>query len=67
MKVTDNLKNDISNAPDWFFKSIESQVKKKKIAMAIMLSVIRHGEIRNIKTFYSLFMELEHICGGGIQ
>ena len=24
MKVTDNLKNDISNAPEWFFKSIES-------------------------------------------
>ena len=34
MKVTDNLKNDISNAPDWFFKSIESQVKKKKIAIS---------------------------------
>jgi len=34
MKVTDNLKNDISNAPEWFFKSIESQVKKKKITSA---------------------------------
>ena len=43
MKISDSLKEDIADAPNWFHQAIETKLEQKNMLLMVMRLPIRNG------------------------